>query len=390
MSGQEQGGQDHARTGTSTGNMRRRSVLRRGCHRTVGRHSSCSRTRSRASASATTIPIVFPLEKRVTVLHDYLAPRTGHLHQGTDLMAAKMTKEMACVSGIVTLRVGTYAGVPGVLASGWPAMTATATSTSTSTTTRPAPTTAPEACQYAFAPGLTNRAARDSRASTSPTPETAGTPNRRDRTCTSRSTRPPRCPRPPWTRTTAWRTLRSMTAPAPRIPPPPATSRPTATSSTWATGYRSRRAAPPAARTSTPTPRPGPSSRSAGPSWTSSPPRAPPRARPRSTSTARDKGDDRLLQRHDAAQAEGLVHGDGRVRHPQGGAPLAGPEGHGRRHPHQHRRRGRHRDVGPGRASPRVEQTDSHFTYAGTWTTLADQLRTRAAAPPTRTARARR
>jgi len=63
-------------------------------------------------AAATTIPMVFPLEKRVTVLHDYLAPRTDHLHQGTDLMAPKMTKELACVSGTVTLRVGTYGGVP--------------------------------------------------------------------------------------------------------------------------------------------------------------------------------------------------------------------------------------------------------------------------------------
>jgi murein DD-endopeptidase MepM/ murein hydrolase activator NlpD len=63
-------------------------------------------------ASAATIPMVFPLEKRVTVLHDYLAPRVGHLHQGTDLMAPKMTKELACVAGTVTLRVGTYGGVP--------------------------------------------------------------------------------------------------------------------------------------------------------------------------------------------------------------------------------------------------------------------------------------
>jgi murein DD-endopeptidase MepM/ murein hydrolase activator NlpD len=63
-------------------------------------------------ASATTIPMVFPLEKRVTVLHDYLADRGDHLHQGTDLMAPKMTKELACVSGTVTLRVGTYDGLP--------------------------------------------------------------------------------------------------------------------------------------------------------------------------------------------------------------------------------------------------------------------------------------
>lgn len=63
-------------------------------------------------ASATTIPIVFPLEIRVKVLNDYLAPRSGHLHQGTDLMAPKMVREMAAVGGTVTLRVGTYGGVP--------------------------------------------------------------------------------------------------------------------------------------------------------------------------------------------------------------------------------------------------------------------------------------
>ena len=63
-------------------------------------------------AAAAAVPMVFPLEKRVPVLHDYLAPRTGHLHQGTDLMAPKMTKELACVSGKVTLRVGTYNGWP--------------------------------------------------------------------------------------------------------------------------------------------------------------------------------------------------------------------------------------------------------------------------------------
>jgi hypothetical protein len=65
-----------------------------------------------SSASATTIPIVFPLEKRVPVLHDYLADRGDHLHQGTDLMCPKMTKELACVSGTVTLRTSTYEGLP--------------------------------------------------------------------------------------------------------------------------------------------------------------------------------------------------------------------------------------------------------------------------------------
>ena len=65
-----------------------------------------------ARASAVTIPIVWPLEIRVPLLHDYLAPRVGHLHQGTDLLAPKMTKELAAVSGTVTLRVGTYSGWP--------------------------------------------------------------------------------------------------------------------------------------------------------------------------------------------------------------------------------------------------------------------------------------
>ena|GEM_PF-2831908 len=63
-------------------------------------------------ARAVTIPIVFPLEIRVPVRHDYLAPRDGHLHQGTDLMAPKMTKIVAVVSGRVTLRASTYNGLP--------------------------------------------------------------------------------------------------------------------------------------------------------------------------------------------------------------------------------------------------------------------------------------
>jgi murein DD-endopeptidase MepM/ murein hydrolase activator NlpD len=64
------------------------------------------------TVSAVTIPMVFPLEIRVPVRHDYLAPRDGHLHQGTDLMAPKMTKIIAVVSGRVTLRVSSYNGLP--------------------------------------------------------------------------------------------------------------------------------------------------------------------------------------------------------------------------------------------------------------------------------------
>ena len=63
-------------------------------------------------ASAATIPIVFPLENRVTVAHDFMTPRVGHLHQGVDLLAPKLTKELACVSGTVTLLQRSYTGGP--------------------------------------------------------------------------------------------------------------------------------------------------------------------------------------------------------------------------------------------------------------------------------------
>ena len=63
-------------------------------------------------ASATAIPMVFPLESRVPFTHEYLAPRTGHLHQGIDLFAPKMAKEMAVVSGTITLQVRNWNGLP--------------------------------------------------------------------------------------------------------------------------------------------------------------------------------------------------------------------------------------------------------------------------------------
>jgi Peptidase family M23 len=63
-------------------------------------------------ASASAVPMVFPLEYRVPVSHTFFAARSGHLHQGIDLMAPKMTKEVAVVSGTVTLQVRTYGGLP--------------------------------------------------------------------------------------------------------------------------------------------------------------------------------------------------------------------------------------------------------------------------------------
>ena len=63
-------------------------------------------------AAASTIPIVFPLEKRVTVVRLFMVPRTGHLHQGIDMWAPKMTKQVAVVSGTVTLLERPYLGHP--------------------------------------------------------------------------------------------------------------------------------------------------------------------------------------------------------------------------------------------------------------------------------------
>jgi hypothetical protein len=94
-------------------------------------------------AFAETPSIVFPLEKRASVYRGFMAPRSGHLHQGIDLMAPKMTKEVAAVSGTVTLQVRMRDGLPGTRC-GWPGMMAAATTTRTSTTTLRGPTTAKE------------------------------------------------------------------------------------------------------------------------------------------------------------------------------------------------------------------------------------------------------
>ena len=56
--------------------------------------------------------MVFPLESRVPVGHMFFATRSGHLHQGIDLMAPKMTKEVAAVSGTVTLQQRMWQGHP--------------------------------------------------------------------------------------------------------------------------------------------------------------------------------------------------------------------------------------------------------------------------------------
>jgi hypothetical protein len=58
------------------------------------------------SAQAATIvkPIVFPVDGTVRYTDDFGAARTGHTHEGNDLMGAKMMRELAAVDGTV-LRV---------------------------------------------------------------------------------------------------------------------------------------------------------------------------------------------------------------------------------------------------------------------------------------------
>jgi murein DD-endopeptidase MepM/ murein hydrolase activator NlpD len=64
------------------------------------------------SASAETFPMVFPFETRLPVTHQFMVPRSGHLHQGMDLVAPKMTKLLAVVSGTVTLQMRIWNGQP--------------------------------------------------------------------------------------------------------------------------------------------------------------------------------------------------------------------------------------------------------------------------------------
>jgi murein DD-endopeptidase MepM/ murein hydrolase activator NlpD len=69
-------------------------------------------TTTALSATKGPIPLVFPLASRVPFAHEYMDPRTGHLHQGIDLFAPKMTKELAVVGGTVTLQVRDWNGLP--------------------------------------------------------------------------------------------------------------------------------------------------------------------------------------------------------------------------------------------------------------------------------------
>jgi putative cell wall-binding protein len=47
-------------------------------------------------------PMTFPVAGKVTYTDTFLAPRSGHLHEGQDLMGAKMTPLVAAVDGVVT------------------------------------------------------------------------------------------------------------------------------------------------------------------------------------------------------------------------------------------------------------------------------------------------
>ena len=46
--------------------------------------------------------ITFPVQEKVSYGDDWLAPRAGHLHQGNDLMGAKLFHELAAVDGVIS------------------------------------------------------------------------------------------------------------------------------------------------------------------------------------------------------------------------------------------------------------------------------------------------
>lgn len=54
-----------------------------------------------AGATVTVKPIVFPVDGKVTYTDTFGAPRSGHTHEGQDLMGAKMLPLLAAVDGVV-------------------------------------------------------------------------------------------------------------------------------------------------------------------------------------------------------------------------------------------------------------------------------------------------
>src|SRR5688572_32831015 len=54
-----------------------------------------------AHAAATVKPITFPVDGRVTYSDTFGAPRSGHTHEGQDLMGTKMLPLLAAVDGVV-------------------------------------------------------------------------------------------------------------------------------------------------------------------------------------------------------------------------------------------------------------------------------------------------
>jgi murein DD-endopeptidase MepM/ murein hydrolase activator NlpD len=97
----------------STWNARRKAILAATAIAVLAAVIVVGNPLAGKAKAATVVPIVFPLEIKVKFSDTYGAPRVGHTHQGNDLMCPKMTKELAAVSGTVTIPTpGTYAGAP--------------------------------------------------------------------------------------------------------------------------------------------------------------------------------------------------------------------------------------------------------------------------------------
>lgn len=60
----------------------------------------------RTTRTKVVVPMVFPVAGKCRFEDDFLAPRTGHRHQGHDLMCPKLTPLVACFDGVVRLGRG--------------------------------------------------------------------------------------------------------------------------------------------------------------------------------------------------------------------------------------------------------------------------------------------
>ena len=179
------------------------TVRRRGGHRTIGRSYRPRDPVRRPGFGRDHPDGLPPREAGDRAARLSRSPHAAICIRAPTSWRAKMTKELACVAGTVTLRVGTYGGVPeySLWLAGDDGHGYFYIHINNDT---PGTDDGKGGLANAFAPGLVSGAHVDARPAHSLCRETAATPSPPARICTSRSTRPRRCPRLPWTPTTAW------------------------------------------------------------------------------------------------------------------------------------------------------------------------------------------